>query len=47
MTAVLTPLDFLGRLRWLDGIPLLNHVEPYRKRIFTEALGALKRISEP
>jgi hypothetical protein len=33
-----SPLDFFGRLRWLDNRPLLDTIEPYRRRIFTEAL---------
>jgi hypothetical protein len=31
-------LDFFGLLRWIDGTPLLDHVEPYRRRLFTAAL---------
>lgn len=33
----LSALDFLRRLRWLDGSPLMSRLEPYRQRIFTEA----------
>jgi hypothetical protein len=32
------PLDFFARLKWLDGRPLLETIEPYRQRIFSEAL---------
>jgi hypothetical protein len=32
------PLDFFSHLTWLDGRPLLDTIEPYRQRIFTEAL---------
>jgi len=39
MKASLTPLEFLASLRWLDEHPLSNQIEPYRQRIFTEALG--------
>ncbi len=28
--------DFLARLRWLDGTPMLDHVEPYRLRLFEQ-----------
>ncbi len=28
-------LEFLDKLRWLDGTPMLANVEPYRERIFT------------
>ena len=32
------PLQFFKLLRWVDGQPLLNVIEPYRRQIFTEAL---------
>jgi hypothetical protein len=32
------PLDFFGKLVWLDGRPLLTTIEPYRQRIFTDVL---------
>jgi len=38
MRPKLSPLDFFGHLRWLDGRPLLDTIEPYRQRMFTEAL---------
>jgi hypothetical protein len=31
-------LDFLRTLRWINGQPLLDVVEPYRQRILTEAV---------
>lgn len=31
-------LEFLGLLRWIDGTPLLQLVEPYRRTLFTAAL---------
>ena len=34
-------LAFFGLLRWLDGTPLLDHVEPYRRRIFADVLDAV------
>ena len=36
----LTSLQLFGRLRWLDGQPLLNIVEEYRRQIFAQALDA-------
>ena len=33
-----TSLEFFGHLNWLDGKPLLDSVEPYRREIFTKAL---------
>jgi len=32
------PLDFFAKLVWLDGRPLLDTIEPYRREIFTRAL---------
>lgn len=32
------PLKFFSRLKWIDEQPLMSVVEPYRQRIFTEAL---------
>lgn len=26
------PLDFFGELVWIDGRPLLDTIEPYRKK---------------
>src|SRR5207245_2710516 len=31
-------LDFFGLLRWIDGTPLLGHIEPYRRQIFSAVL---------
>jgi hypothetical protein len=33
-----TSLQFFGRLKWLDGTPLLDTIEPYRREIFRLAL---------
>jgi hypothetical protein len=38
MPAIPSPLDFFGHLKWLDGRPLMATIEPYRRRLFTEAL---------
>jgi hypothetical protein len=32
------PLDFFSHLRWLDGRPLLDTIEQYRREIFNEVL---------
>lgn len=32
------PLDFFSALRWLDGRPLVDTIEPYRQAIFRDAL---------
>ncbi len=34
----ITPLALFAKLHWLDGSPLLPHIEPYRRRIFEEAV---------
>jgi hypothetical protein len=36
------PVDFFSHLSWLDGRPLLDTVDPYRRQIFTEALWTLR-----
>jgi hypothetical protein len=36
--ATVTSLDFFGRLKWIDGRPLLDTIESYRRRLFTKAL---------
>ena len=33
-----SPADFFAQLRWVDGRPLSKLIEPYRMKIFTEAL---------
>jgi len=34
----LSSLQFFSRLKWLDNSPLLPHIEPYRRALFTQAL---------
>ncbi len=31
-------LKFFAKLKWIDGSPLLDHIEPYRRKIFTAVL---------
>jgi hypothetical protein len=31
-------LDFLSTVRWLDGSPILDHIEDYRKRILSDVM---------
>lgn len=38
---------FVRRLRWLDGSPLARHVEPYRARIFEQALDTFQADGRP
>ena len=32
------PLAFFGLLRWIDGRPLLDTIEPYRREILSSVL---------
>lgn len=41
------PLDFFGKLVWLDGRPLLDTIEPYRRQIFTDVLFTFDRDGRP
>ena len=36
--AIPHPLKFFACLKWIDGTPLLDHIEPYRRRNFEEVL---------
>ena len=38
VTAAPHPFEFFSGLRWLDGRPLMDTIEPYRRTIFAEAL---------
>lgn len=42
-----TFLQFARRLKWLDGTPLIDRIEPYRRRLFTEALDARDSRGQP
>jgi hypothetical protein len=35
---MISPLEFFSHLKWIDDRPLLNVIELYRQRIFTETL---------
>jgi hypothetical protein len=41
------PLQFFGLLRWLDGRPLLDVMEPYRQQIHTEFLSTVRADGAP
>ena len=47
MIKQVSPLHFLSLLRWLDGQPLLDVMEPYRQTILTEALSAVRSDGAP
>lgn len=40
MTPQCSPMTFFSHLRWIDGQPLVKTIQPYRQRLFTEALYA-------
>lgn len=42
-----SPLDFFAKLRWLDGTPLLSHMEPYRRTLFMRALNTFDEDGRP
>ncbi len=42
-----TSLEFFGKLRWLDGRPLLDTVEPYRRDLFAKALDTVRADGSP
>jgi hypothetical protein len=37
-----TSLEYFNHLRWIDGRPLLDTIDPYRKTIFTAALDTFR-----
>ena len=44
---MISPLEFFGHLRWIDDRPLMDVLEPYRQRIFTETLYTLGEDRTP
>src|SRR4051794_28482586 len=46
-SARVTSLAFFGRLKWLDGRPLLDTIEPYRRELFTRALDTYRPDGAP
>lgn len=41
------PAKFYSLLKWIDGCPLLDVIEPYRARIFEQALNTLEPDGRP
>src|SRR5712664_2233906 len=37
-----TSLEYFSHLRWIDGRPLLDTIDPYRRDIFTRALDTFR-----
>src|SRR5438045_4258651 len=42
-----SPLDFLARLKWIDGRPLLDTIEPCRRNLFMRALYSFRDDGSP
>src|SRR6516225_4629964 len=42
-----TSLQFYGHLKWLDGTPLLDHIEQYRREVFGKALDSFDANGRP
>lgn len=42
-----TMLHFLSKLKWLDGRPMLDTVEPYRRELFTKAFDTFNADGSP
>jgi phage terminase large subunit-like protein len=46
-TSAPTSLQFFSRLQWLDGTPLLDTIEPYRRDIFRKVLDTYRPDGAP
>ena len=42
-----SPIDFFAHLKWLDGKPLLDTIEPYRRELFMRALHEFNKDGTP
>jgi phage terminase large subunit-like protein len=42
-----SPLDFFSKLRWIDGRPLMDTIEPYRREVFLKALYSFEPNGRP
>ncbi|WP_024573971.1 MULTISPECIES: hypothetical protein [unclassified Afipia] len=42
-----SPLDFFATLRWIDGKPLLDTIEPYRRALFMRSLYTFRDDGSP
>lgn len=47
MTRQIEPMAFFSQLRWLDGRPLADVVEPYRRALFAKAYEYTGEVSGP
>jgi hypothetical protein len=44
---MIDPLTFYSHLAWIDGRPLLDTIEPYRRKILSEALYTFDQAGAP
>ena len=44
---MIPPLQFFSHLKWITGCPLLDVIDPYRQRIFTESLYSFGDDGQP
>src|SRR5687767_4843845 len=42
-----SPIDFFARLNWIDGRPLLDTIEPYRREFLQRALYTFREDGTP
>jgi hypothetical protein len=47
MNTRIPSLAFFGKLKWLDGRPLVDTIEPYRRDIFARVLDAVRADGTP
>jgi hypothetical protein len=46
-SGIASPREFFAHLRWIDGRPLLDVIEPYRRRLLTTALQTFDADGRP
>jgi hypothetical protein len=44
---MISPLEFFARLRWINGHPLLDTIEPYRREMFVQAFDTFNDDGSP
>jgi phage terminase large subunit-like protein len=47
MNKIISPIKFFKLLKWIDGQPLLNVIDEYRRKIFMEALYTFDENGDP
>src|SRR4051812_27905589 len=44
---MISPLEFFARLHWINGHPLLDTIEPYRREMFVQAFDTFNDDGSP